>query len=85
MKLEKDKVYHFLVSMFLVFGIYSIIRNLWLSVVIAFLIGLGKEIKDKIDGRTDCLEDMVANLLGIIVAQVVMWEIIGYNIIRMIK
>lgn len=76
MKLEKDKVYHFLVSMILVLGIYAIIKDLWLAVIITFFIGLGKEIKDKMDGRTDCIEDMTANLLGIIMAQVVMWNII---------
>ena len=85
MKLEADKVKHFFVSMGLVLGMFAITKNPTLSVVTAFVLGAGKEVTDSMNGKTDCLEDMLANLIGIIAGQIMIWFAIEYNIIRMIR
>ena len=85
MKIERDKVYHFVVSMLIVLWMFVVTKQPILSAVVAFFLGAAKEIEDKIEGRTDCLQDMIANGFGIAAGLGVVWMMIEYNIISMIN
>ena len=71
--LKWDKFQHFAISFLLVIGL-NLIFSLWLAVLIAFLLGLAKEIYDVrilfkypklFYWKATNFKDMLANILGI--------------------
>ncbi|MBQ0140643.1 MAG: hypothetical protein KBT36_15270, partial [Kurthia sp.] len=61
-----DKVAHLFVSYFLL-TVFSLILPLWGAIILAFLFGLGKEIRDEIKHKGFDYKDLIADLIGIII------------------
>ena len=60
-----DKVFHYVISFCLVLG-FNLALNIELSILFAFLIGVGKELKDEYDYGGFSLLDLSADILGIL-------------------
>lgn len=73
--IQTDKILHFLVSFILIL-LFTLIFNLKLTIIIVFIIGIIKELYDYfVKKRNDCLEDLLANCCGIIMATIILWII----------
>ena len=65
MKIQKDKILHFIISFVLMFIAYYFVQNILISGVIVLAIGLFKEIViDDIFGKGDLIADIVGILLA---------------------
>ena len=67
MKIQQDKILHFLVSFSLVIFL-NLLLGLIPSIIISFIIGLLKEIYDKYFGSGFCWKDLLADFIGILIA-----------------
>lgn len=66
-KMQKDKLLHILISL-IITAILIKFLPIWLSVLIAFCIGVTKEIYDKVTGK-GCFEwlDIICDCIGILI------------------
>lgn len=67
-----DRLLHFLVSAVLVFGIACFLPT-WVAAIVAFGLGLLKEIVDAITGNGADLVDLIADVAGVGFACLLLW------------
>jgi VanZ family protein len=70
--IELDKKLHFGISFFLIILLFALIRNIWLSALIVFIIGLLKELYDGYYNYF-CKKDLLANILGILLGMLLIY------------
>lgn len=69
--MEKDKILHFTCCL-LITIIMSLITNIPIGFVTAVIIGLGKELIDKLDYGLFDIKDLIADILGASLGTVIM-------------
>ncbi len=68
--IRQDGLLHILVSALLVIAI-SILLPLWLSLVISFIFGIGKELWDKYHGGVPSWHDVICDVVGLAVGAII--------------
>lgn len=73
LKIEEDKAKHMGGSLLLTLAGYAMTGKVWAAVLVAVLIGVGKEIYDYYYGGVASWGDLAANILGICFAVLVIF------------
>ena len=68
--IRQDGLLHILVSALLVIAI-SVLLPLWLSLVISFIFGIGKELWDKYHGGVPSWHDVICDVVGLAVGAII--------------
>lgn len=73
MRIQQDKILHFLAGFFIC-TVASLLISLWLGLILSFAAGIGKEIYDlKIKKTFYSWPDMLATIIGGLIAILVMY------------